>query len=42
MLDDTTVQMLQQHWEDGWNRGEVDTIMAPVAPTWCSRHRGSG
>ena len=31
MLDHATVQMLQRHWEDGWNRGDVDMIMAPFA-----------
>jgi ketosteroid isomerase-like protein len=31
VLDDPTVQDLQRHWEDGWNRGDVDTIMAPFA-----------
>jgi hypothetical protein len=30
-LDDATVQILVRHWEDGWNRGDVDTIMAPFA-----------
>jgi hypothetical protein len=32
VLDDATVQMLCRHWEDGWNQGDLDTIMAPVAP----------
>jgi hypothetical protein len=31
MLDDSTVQALQRHWEDGWNQGDLDTIMAPFA-----------
>lgn len=31
MLDDATVQMLQRHWEDGWNRADVEMIMAPFA-----------
>jgi len=31
MLDDATVQMLQRHWEDGWNRGDVEMIVAPFA-----------
>lgn len=31
-LDDATVRMLARHWEDGWNRGDLDTIMAPFAP----------
>jgi hypothetical protein len=32
ILDDATVQMLCRHWEDGWNQGDLETIMAPVAP----------
>jgi ketosteroid isomerase-like protein len=32
VLDDATVQMLARHWEDGWNRGDPETIMAPFAP----------
>jgi ketosteroid isomerase-like protein len=32
MLDDATVQTLQRHWEEGWNRGDLETIMAPFAP----------
>jgi len=32
ILDDATVQMLCRHWEDGWNHGDLETIMAPVAP----------
>jgi ketosteroid isomerase-like protein len=32
VLDDTTVQMLARHWEDGWNRGDLEMIMAPFAP----------
>lgn len=32
MLDDATVQTLQRHWEDGWNAGDLETIMAPFAP----------
>ena len=31
MLDDSTVRALQRHWEDGWNQGDLDTIMAPFA-----------
>jgi hypothetical protein len=31
MLDDATVQILQRHWHDGWNHGDVDTIMGPFA-----------
>jgi ketosteroid isomerase-like protein len=26
------VERLQRHWLDGWNRGDLDTIMAPLAP----------
>jgi hypothetical protein len=32
MLDDATVETLQRHWEQGWNRGDLETIMAPFAP----------
>jgi ketosteroid isomerase-like protein len=32
VLDDATVQMLARHWEDGWNRGDLETIMEPFAP----------
>jgi len=31
VVDDSTVQRLQRHWADGWNQGDVDTIMAPFA-----------
>jgi ketosteroid isomerase-like protein len=31
VLDDATVEMLARHWEDGWNRGDLETIMAPFA-----------
>ena len=31
VIDDSTVRRLQQHWEDGWNQGDVDTIIAPFA-----------
>jgi hypothetical protein len=31
VLDDATVHMLAHHWEDGWNRGDLETIMAPFA-----------
>jgi len=31
VLDDATVQMLVRHWEDGWNRADLETIMAPFA-----------
>lgn len=30
-LDNATVEMLQRSWEDGWNRRDLDTIMAPFA-----------
>ena len=30
-LDTEVVGTLQRHWEDGWNRGDLDTIMAPFA-----------
>ncbi|HKY15529.1 MAG TPA: nuclear transport factor 2 family protein [Microthrixaceae bacterium] len=26
-----TVDALRRHWDDGWNRGDVDTIMEPFA-----------
>jgi ketosteroid isomerase-like protein len=32
VLDDATVETLARHWEDGWNRGDLETIMAPFAP----------
>jgi ketosteroid isomerase-like protein len=31
VLDDATVEMLARSWEDGWNRGDLETIMAPFA-----------
>jgi ketosteroid isomerase-like protein len=31
VLDDATVETLARHWEDGWNRGDLETIMAPFA-----------
>jgi ketosteroid isomerase-like protein len=31
MLDDATVEDLRRHWDDGWNAGDLDTIMAPFA-----------
>ncbi len=31
MLDDAIVQNLRRHFEEGWNSGDVDTIMAPFA-----------
>lgn len=30
-VDDQVAATLRQHWEDGWNRGDVATIMAPFA-----------
>jgi hypothetical protein len=30
-LDNATVATLQRHWEDGWNRADLDMIMAPFA-----------
>jgi hypothetical protein len=30
MLDDATVRALQRHWEDGWNRYDLDMIMEPM------------
>ena len=33
MLDERIVQELRQHWDDGWNRGDLDEIMAPFAET---------
>ncbi len=31
MLDDATVSRLAWCWDEGWNRGDLDTIMAPFA-----------
>ena len=31
LLDDATVHRLARHWQDGWNRGDLETIMAPFA-----------
>ncbi len=31
MVDDATVEDLQRHWDEGWNAGDLDTIMAPFA-----------
>lgn len=31
ILDEATVERLARHWEDGWNRADVETIMAPFA-----------
>jgi ketosteroid isomerase-like protein len=30
-IDDATVQMLERHWEDGWNRRDVEMIVEPFA-----------
>jgi hypothetical protein len=32
MLDDAIVHDLECHWAQGWDRGDVDMIMAPFAP----------
>jgi hypothetical protein len=31
MLDDAIVQDLQRHWDEGWNTGDLATIMASFA-----------
>ena len=31
VVDASLVERLVQHWEDGWNREDVDTIVAPFA-----------
>jgi len=31
MLDDTKVEALRRHWEEGWNNEDVDVIMEPFA-----------
>jgi hypothetical protein len=31
VLDERIVQDVRQHWDEGWNRGDLDTIMAPFA-----------
>ncbi|SEP10651.1 nuclear transport factor 2 family protein [Trujillonella endophytica] len=31
MLDDKLAAELSEHWEQGWNREDLDTIMAPYA-----------
>ena len=31
MLDESTVRMLQRHWDDGWNQRDLATIMGPFA-----------
>ena len=30
-VDEAVARELRQHWEDGWNRADLDTIMAPFA-----------
>ena len=32
MIDDATVRRLARCWDEGWNQGDLDTIMAPFAP----------
>jgi ketosteroid isomerase-like protein len=32
VLDEATVTRVVRHWDDGWNNGDLDTIMAPFAP----------
>lgn len=32
MVDDALLAKLAEHWEQGWNREDLDTIMAPYAP----------
>jgi ketosteroid isomerase-like protein len=31
MLGDATTQTLIRHWDEGWNGGDIETIMAPFA-----------
>jgi hypothetical protein len=31
MIDDSVVTALARHWDDGWNGGDVDLIVAPFA-----------
>ena len=31
MIDEAQVSELRRHWDEGWNQGDVDTIMAPFA-----------
>jgi hypothetical protein len=30
-VEETIVEQLRRHWEEGWNAGDVDVIMAPFA-----------
>jgi hypothetical protein len=32
MIEDKVVTALQRHWEDGFNRYDVDLVMEPVGP----------
>jgi hypothetical protein len=31
VLADETVEALRRHWDEGWNQGDVEVIMAPFA-----------
>jgi hypothetical protein len=31
-VDEAVARELRRHWEDGWNRADLATIMAPFAP----------
>jgi hypothetical protein len=31
VIDEKTVASLRRHWEDGWNLGDIDVIMEPMA-----------
>jgi ketosteroid isomerase-like protein len=31
MVDESLIASLARHWDDGWNGGDVDVIMAPFA-----------
>ncbi|MGZ7014488.1 MAG: nuclear transport factor 2 family protein [Acidimicrobiales bacterium] len=31
MLDEATVEGLRRHWDEGWNSGDLELIMAPFA-----------
>jgi SnoaL-like domain len=32
VLDEATAEELRRHWDEGWNAGDLATIMAPFAP----------
>jgi hypothetical protein len=32
LLDEATAEDLRRHWDEGWNAGDLGTIMAPFAP----------